>query len=237
MEKRERKTERRFKTTANHQSVGRQPEELEPEELALYVRRAEEKVLPIFKELKPGPAAAQFLLAQQTHVLVTGVPRLTVESGMAIANAVLRLWQEGYYSPSTIYPYTLLETLQDLQEGAKAKGDYTEYFQPFMPVNEEPAQGNRQMAAGIVKHPETQLWQIWAIFDGPCVFWGAYTDSIIAQRGLEAFINLSRRGGTRAEALALYHTLLSQGDGKPKQLPFDMLKFLTEHLHLYTIDF
>ena len=41
MKKRERKTRRRFKATANSQSAGRQPEELEPEELAVYVRRAE----------------------------------------------------------------------------------------------------------------------------------------------------------------------------------------------------
>lgn len=235
MKKRERKTGRRFKVTANYQSVGRKPEELEPEELALYVRRAEEKVLPIIKEVNPGPAAAQFLLAQQTRVLVTGDTRLTVENGMAIANAVLRLWKAGYYSPSPGYPYTLLETLQDLQAGAKAKEDYTESFQPFTPMNEEPAHGNRQVTAGIVKHPETQLWQIWAILDGPCVFFGAYADPDVAQRGLEALINLSRSGGTRDEALALYLKLLSQGDGEPKQLPFDMLKFLTERLHLYTI--
>ena len=235
MKKRERKTGRRFKATGYSQAVGRQPEDLEPEELALYIRRAEEKVLPIIKEVNPGPAAAQFLLAQQTRVLVTGDPRLTVESGMAIANAVLRLWQAGYYNPSSDYPYTLLETLQDLQEGAKAKEDYSTYFQPFTPVNEEPAHGNRQVAAGIVKHPETQLWQIWAILDGPCVFFGAYADPAVAQKGLEALINLSRRGGTRDEALALYKKLLSQGDGEPKQLPFDMLKFLTQRLHLYTI--
>jgi hypothetical protein len=187
MKKRERKTGRRFHAIANSQTLGRKPEELEPGVLACYVRQAEKKVLPIIKELKPGPAAAQFLLAQQTRVLVTQ--------------------------------------------------DYTKSFQPFTPVNEEPAHGNRQVAAGIVKHPETQLWQIWAIPDGPCVFLGAYADPIVAQRGLEAFINLSRRGGTRAEALGLYRVLRSQGDGEPMQLPFDMLKFLTERLHLYTIHF
>ena len=184
MKKRERKTGRRLKAKANRQTVGRKPEELEPDVLARYVRQAEKKVIPIIKELKPGPAAAQFLLAQQTRVLVTGDLLLTVEGGMAIANSVLQLWQDGYYSPGTDYPYTLLETLQDLQEGAKAKQDYTESFQPFTPVNEEPACGNRQVAAGIVKHPETQLWQIWAILNGPCVFLGAYADPVDAQRGL-----------------------------------------------------
>jgi hypothetical protein len=53
MKKRERKTGRRFKVTASYPSIGRQPEELKPEELALYVRRAEEKVLPIIKEVNP----------------------------------------------------------------------------------------------------------------------------------------------------------------------------------------
>src|SRR5438876_594729 len=131
MKKRERKTGRRFKAMASSQRVGRKPEELEPGILARYVRQAEKQVLPIIKELKPGPAAAQFLLAQRTLVLVTENPLLTVESGMAIANAVLQLWQDGYYSPGIDYPYTLLETLQDLQQGAKAKRDYTMYFQPF----------------------------------------------------------------------------------------------------------
>ena len=116
MKKRERKTGRRFKAMANSQTVGQKPEELKPGVLARYVRRAEKKVLPIIKELKPGPAASQFLLAQQTRVLVTDDPLLTVESGMAIANAVLQLWQDGYYSPGTDYPYTLLETLQDLRQ-------------------------------------------------------------------------------------------------------------------------
>src|SRR6266700_2009349 len=124
MKKRERKTGRRFKAVANSQIVGRKPEELEPDVLARYIHQAEKKVLPIIKELKPGPAAAQFLLAQQTRVLVTDDPLLTIESGMAIANAVLKLWQDGYYSPGPDYPYTLLETLQDLQQGGKAKKDY-----------------------------------------------------------------------------------------------------------------
>lgn len=235
MKMRKRRTGQRFKATGSPQVVGRQPEELEPEELAVYIRRAEKLVLPIIKEVQPGPAAAQFLLAQRTRVLVTGDSRLTIESGMAIANAVLQLWQDGYYSAGPDYPYTLLETLQDLQGGAKSGENYSDHFQPFTPTKEEPARGNRQVAAGIVKHPATQLWQIWAIVDGPCVFFGAYADPAAAQRGLEALINLSRRGGTQAEGLALYQQLLSQGDGEPKQLPFDMLKFLTERLHLYTI--
>jgi hypothetical protein len=87
---------RRFTFSANRRSSSQRASSMEPENLAVYVRRAEKEVLPIIKEMQLGPGAAQFLLAQQTQVLVTGDPRLTVESGMAIANNVLELWQEGY---------------------------------------------------------------------------------------------------------------------------------------------
>jgi len=117
-----RKKGRRFNTSAVWQSPRQRTVELEPEELAIYVRRAEKEVLPIIKEMQLGPGTAQFLLAQQTQVLVTGDPRLTTESGMAIANNVLALWQERYYTPGSAYPYTLEETLLELQEGPKQRG-------------------------------------------------------------------------------------------------------------------
>ncbi len=112
-----RKKGRRFNTSAVRQSPRQRTVELEPEELAIYVRRAEKEVLPIIKEMQLGPGTAQFLLAQQTQVLVTGDPRLTTEGGMAIANNVLALWQEGYYTLGPAYPYTLEEALLELQEG------------------------------------------------------------------------------------------------------------------------
>jgi hypothetical protein len=99
-----RKKGRRFNTSAVRQSPRQRTVELEPEELAIYVRRAEKEVLPIIKEMQLGPGTAQFLLVQQTQILVTGDPRLTTESGMAIANNVLALWQEGYYTPGPAYP-------------------------------------------------------------------------------------------------------------------------------------
>src|SRR5260370_28910603 len=68
-----------------------------------------------------GPGAAQLRLALHTQMLVTGNPSLTTESGMSIANTILSLWQAGYYTPGSAYPYTLEETLQDIQQGLKAK--------------------------------------------------------------------------------------------------------------------
>ena len=94
-----RKKGRRFTFSASQQVSQQRATDMEPEDLAVYVRRAEKEILPIIKEMGLGPGAAQFLLAQQTQVLVTGDPRLTVESGMSIANSVLALWQEGYYTP------------------------------------------------------------------------------------------------------------------------------------------
>ncbi len=235
MKKRKNKRSRPFKSRAPLQAPLSRTIEMEPEALAVYVRRAEQEVLPIIKEMKLNAGAAQFLLAQYTQVLVTGDQRATIESAMAIGNAVLALWQAGYYTPSSQYPYTLEETLEELQEGPKAKGDYADAFQPFTPVEAVPPSGIGQVAGGIVKHPETNLWQIWMIVDGPCVYFGAYRDPAAAQRALEALVHTSRRGGTLTEGFGLYHQLLSQGDGEPRDLPFDMIVFLIDHLHRYDI--
>jgi hypothetical protein len=207
-----------------------------PEELAVYVHRAEQILLPTIKELKPSPGAAQFLLAQYTQVLVTGDERVTLESAMAIGNAVVALWQTGYYTPSPEYPYTLEETLEEIQEGPKARGDYADALQPFMPVAAVPPSGMGHVEGGIVKHPETNLWQIWMIVDGPCVSFGAYQDPAAAHRGLEALVHILRRGGSMTKGLDVYQRLPTEGDGEPKDLPFDMIVYLIDHRHLYTIE-
>jgi hypothetical protein len=209
--------------------------EMEPEDLAVYVRRAEKEVLPIIKEMQISPGAAQFLLAQQTQVLVTGDPRLTTESGMAIANRVLDLWRDGYYTPGLAYPYTLEETLLEIQEGPKAKGNYEAWFQPFTPANGDRQRGIGEVAGGIVKHPETNLWQIWLMVDGPCTFIAAYRDPVHAQSNLETIIRASRRGGPEAKAEMLYKQIQSQADAEPRQLPYDMMVYLVEHLDRFRI--
>jgi hypothetical protein len=209
--------------------------EIEPEDLAVYVRRAEKEVLPIIKEMQISPGAAQFLLAQQTQVLVTGDPRLTTESGMAIANRVLDLWRDGYYTPGLAYPYTLEETLLEIQEGPKAKGNYEAWFQPFTPANGDRQRGIGEVAGGIVKHPETNLWQIWLMVDGPCTFIAAYRDPVHAQSNLETIIRASRRGGPEAKAEMLYKQIQSQADAEPRQLPYDMMVYLVEHLDRFRI--
>jgi hypothetical protein len=229
-----RKKGRRFPISAIRQSSQR-ARSMEPEDLAVYVRRAEKDVLPIIKEMQLSPGAAQFLLAQQTQVLVTGDPRLTAESGMAIANSVLALWQEGYYTPGPAYPYTLEETLLELQEGPQAKGNYQACFQPFTPTNRERPRGIGEVAGGIVQHPETKLWQIWMMIDGPATFIAAYRDPAKAQSNLETIISVSRKGGSETKAALLYQRVRSQADGETKQLPYDMMLYLIEHLDRFTI--
>jgi hypothetical protein len=230
-----RKKGRHLTFSTGQQSSQHRSTEMGPEDLAVYVRRAEKHVLPIIKERQLGPGAAQFLLAQQTQVLVTGDPRLTVESGTVIANRVLALWQEGYYTPEPAYPYTLEETLQELQEGPKAKGNYEASFQPFTPVNNEKPRGIGEVAGGIVQYPETKLWQIWMMMDGPATFLAAYRDPAIAHRNLETIIRVSRKGGPDAKAALLYQQVRSQADGEPKELPYDMMLYLVEHLNRFTI--
>src|SRR5258708_2976190 len=84
-----RKKGRRIKIPAVRQSPEPCAMEKEPEALAVSVRRAAKEVLPIIKGVQLDPGAVQFLLAQQTQVLVPGDPRFTTESGMAIANRAL----------------------------------------------------------------------------------------------------------------------------------------------------
>ncbi len=230
-----RKQGRRFTISASRQAPHQRANEMMPEELIVYVRRAEKEILPIIKGMGLGPGAAQFLLAQHTQVLVTGDPRLTTESGMAIANSVLTLWQEGYYTPGPEYPYTLEETLLELQEGPKAKWNYEACFQPFTPANREEPLGTGEVAGGIVQHPETKLWQIWMMVDGPATFIAAYRDPAKAHRNLEIIVSASRRGGSETKAALLYQRVQSQADGEPKQLPYDMMLYLVEHLDRYMI--
>ncbi|MFL5625093.1 MAG: hypothetical protein ACJ788_05795 [Ktedonobacteraceae bacterium] len=224
-----------MKTNAHRHTSRPRIIEMEPEDLVVYVHRAEKEVLRIIKDMQLSPGAAQFLLAQYTQALVTGDPHFTLESVMKVANTILALWQAGFYTPSPAYPYTLEETLKEIQEGPKAKEDYARSFQPFTPTKKSTPRGLGKVATGIVKHPETHLWQIWMIVDGPCAYFGAYRDPAGAQAGLEELITASRRGATQTEGLALYQKLSTQGDGEPKQLPYDMMVYLIDHLHLYRI--
>jgi hypothetical protein len=235
MKRRKKRRGRPFNPKVSQQAPKSRTIEMEPEELAIYVRLAEKKVLPIIKQKKLSPGTAQFLLAQYTQVLATGKNTLTTESAMAVSSAIMTLWEAGYYTPGPDYPYTLEETLQEIEEGLKAKGDYADAFQPFRPVEIVQPSGMGQVAGGIVKHPETDLWQIWMIVNGPLVYFGAYRNPIAAHSGLEELVHLSRRGGTQTEGIALYRKLLFQGDGEPRDLPFDMVVYLLDHRQLYDI--
>jgi len=73
------------------------------------------------------------------------------------------------------------------------------------------------------------------ILDGPCHFIGAYRDPLTAQRCLEEIIAKARRGGTDFESFSLYRKLTARGVGEPKQIPSDMMMYLLDHLHRYTI--
>jgi hypothetical protein len=235
MKRRKKKTGHRFKITAYRPSSRTALSEMEPEELAVYVRRAEKKALPTIKEMRLGPGAAQVLLAQHAQVLATGDSRLTTENMTAVANQVMALWQAGYYTPGPDYPFTFEETLQELREGARAKGDYASSFQAYTPFGEDIPRGIREVSGGIVKHPETNLWQIWMMDDGPWELLAAYRDPGKAQRNLETLINAIRQGRPMTRANALYQQLQSQADGETKELPYEMMLYLVEHHKRFTI--
>jgi hypothetical protein len=235
MKNRMKKRGRRFKITAYPPSSSKALVDLEPEEFAAYVRRAEKRALPTIKEMRLGPGAAQVLLAQHAQVLATGDSRFTVESMTAVANQVMALWQAGYYTPGPDYPFTFEETVQELREGARTKDDYSASFQAYTPSGEDIPRGIKEISGGIVKHPETNLWQIWMMDDGPWHFLAAYRDSGKAQRNLETLINKVRRGATMSTAKALYQQLQVQADGETQELPYEMMLYLVEHLERFTI--
>lgn len=232
-----RKKGRRFKARpyGQRQSDGPPVIEVEPEEFAGYLRRAEQEVLPLIRDMQFSPGMAQLVLALHAQMLLTGDPRVTPESMMAAGNSVIALWQAGYYTPGPDYPFTLAETLRDIQRGPKAKGDYASSFQPYAPPSGAAPLGLGEVHGGIARHPETGLWQVWMMLDGPCTFLAAFRDPEAAQYHLETIINASRKGGSEKESVALHAHMKAQADGEPQQLPYDMMVYLLEHLDDFAI--
>ncbi len=99
----------------------------------------------------------------------------------------------------------------------------------------DPPHGLGEVSGGIVKHPETNLWQIWMMFEGPCTFLGAYRNHEKAQSKLEDIINAIRRGKTFSEGEALYRQVQAESEGESRQLPYDMMVYLVEHLQRFAI--
>ena len=189
----------------------------------------------MIKQMHIPPGPAFFLLAQYAQAFMTGDPRVSIESATEITNTVLTLWQTGLYTPSSEYPYTLEETLKDAQGEQKTQRSYAEFFQPFIPTTRSVPRGIGEVAAGLAQHPETHLWQIWLILDGPCDSIGAYRDSERAQHFLGLLVDALRRRIAPSELNALYAQVTSQSEEEPKQLPFKMMEYLIEHLDYYTI--
>ena len=235
MKKRQKKRHIRFKTPTSSRSSKRPIIEMEPEEAVVHIRRAEKEVLPMIQAVGIPPAPALFLLAQYAQVSITGDSRLSVTSATEITQTVLTLWQAGFYTPGPEYPYTLEETLKDAQGEQKTKRSYAEFFQPFKSSASSTPCGVGEVTAGLVQHPETQLWQIWMILDGPCDYIGAYRDSAGAQYALGLLVDALRRRITSSELNIIYAKLTAQSEEDPKQLPFAMIEYLLEHLDFYTI--
>ncbi len=234
MKNRQKKSFPRFKTTATHHSSQHKTIEMEPEEALPYVQRAEKEVLAIIKEMPLPPALAFFLLAQYTQVFITGDPRLSVKSGTDITNTVLALWKDGRYTPSIEYPYTLEETLKDAQDDHKTKQEYAAFFQPLDSTLYSAPHGVGEVSGGVVKHPETQLWQAWMIIDGPIDYLGAYREPTQAQHYLGAIIDAVRRGSP-SELNKVHAQATSQSHGAMKQLPIAMIEYLLDHIDQYQI--
>lgn len=235
MRKHSSKKKSRFKARAQGSQSKQRIINMKPEDLAVYVRRAEKEALPTIKELEISAGAAIFLVAQYTQAFVSGKPHLTLESATSITNSVIALWQTGSYQPGPEYPFSLEETLLDLKNGMNSQKDYSTSFQPFTPSQTSIPGGLGQIAGGIVQHPKTHLWQIWMMLDSSCEFLGAYSDPSTAQKHLEDVINAVRQGKKPETALLLYQALMSTSESEPQQIPFDMMNYLMENVQQYTI--
>ena len=212
MKKRRKKSGHLFKVTAIRQTPSTALGDLEPEEFAVYVRRAEKKAIPTIKETRMSPGPALVLLAQHAQLLATGESSFTEESMVSVTNQVLSLWRDGYYTPGPDYPFTFEEAFQELTEGIKPTKDYADSFQAYTPLGEDIPYDIREISGGIVKHPETNLWQIWLMDEGPCTILAAYRDPGKAQRNLETLINTIRHKPMTTTSKDLYQQLQSHAD-------------------------
>ncbi len=237
MKKRKKQRESRFKNANSSRSSKSRIIEVELEDVVTYIRRAEEQVIPLIEAHKLSPTDGFFLLAQHVRVLITGEPYPSVKSVVAMAKDIKVLWQTGFYTPGLAYPYSFDATLEDEKRGLETKKDYSKHFQPFSSPGNDALHGVAELEGGIVMHPETHLWQIWMIVGGLCIFLGAYRDSSTAQYYLGLVLDAMRKGGTELDAKKLYEKISASGDDVPKQIPFDMMHYLMEHLHLFKMRF
>ena len=104
---RQKKKKLRSRTRTSRPSITSRILDIKPEDLARYARDAEQQALPIIKKIEVSPGAAIGLLAQYTHMLISGKSDVTIEGATKITDSILALWQAGSYHPSeqiSIYP-------------------------------------------------------------------------------------------------------------------------------------
>jgi len=239
--KKHKKKRNRFKMTASSHTARQDSTTVsreEIEEVIQMLRRAEKQVIPKIQEMHLPPNVALFLLTEQMYVLLTGESSIPNDySGRNVLTNVLTLWKLGLYAPSPEYPYTLEETRASLQQELKAQHEYAEYFQPFIPSKQEKPFGFGQLVTGLVKHPETHLWQVWVMIeDGPCLQVAAFNDPLKAKSINEELLRLARQGVADSDFKLLYQKISRQGDGIPRQIPADMLLYLNEHIDSFVIE-
>src|SRR5690242_9097855 len=131
MKKHNNKKRNRFKAGTSRPQIKRRVINMQPEELAVYIRRAEKEVLPTIKDLELSAGPAIILLAQYIQALVTGDTRVGTKSANIMTNNVMELWETGLYQPGSEYPFSLEETRFDLRSGVQSQNDYSNGFQPF----------------------------------------------------------------------------------------------------------
>jgi hypothetical protein len=233
--KKQKKKRTRFKSRTHRQTSRPQVVEIAPADLAAYISRAEQAILPMIKQKRPDAGVALLLLELYTSMYLSFDSPASVGEVSVDLLTILALWQGGYYTPGEQYPFTLEETIHMVSQGDE-EDDYSQYFLPFVPLPGDVPLGRNDLihhfCASVVHHPRTHLWQIWIVVNGVYHIRGAFHDQRVAQRRLSEYIYWLRKCD---EESLMRSDEVDHGDGIAEELPYPFLRYLFSHLDRYEI--
>ena len=236
MKKQKHERERRTKNSLSRQGEKIDITELMPMDLAGYVSLAEKDALPLILEHHSDAKVSLLLLAQYTYFLVMKESPIPAERVSPIVHLLLGLWKAGFYMPGPQYPYTFQETLQRLQKGQEKEKDYSHCVQAFSSSTRTSSRDLGHLFAGIVKNPETDLWQVWIQGGTAIAFFGTYSQPEEAQNHLEVLVQRRRGDRLTPEQEERWNTICAHSAEGSEMLPDDVLKFVLKHYQDYRIE-
>ena len=203
--------------------------EMMPMDLAAYMRLAEKDVLPLIQERHPDAKTVLLLLAHFTYLHVTHESPIPTEHVSTLVHLLLGLWKANFYIPGSQYPYTFQETLQQLQKEEEKEKYYSRYVQPFSSSKRASPRNLGSLFAGIIKKPETALWQIWIQEGSTIAYLGTYSQPEEAQDDLEVLVQRRRGDSLSPEQEERWNAICAYVAECSEMLPNEALNFVLTH--------